>query len=156
MAPWTPCRQPQLVAPADEHGVLMENLPARRPFVLSALCGKARPPSPRPDAQSSRLDAPRDGQTGEHGPSPRFPPPTCSRNAPHSITLLHRKNGWERTEILDVDTITQRIDIFYLHHKLIWILKRRINANLHEFYQLSRWIELDKNNYMVNSWAITW
>ena len=58
-------------------------------------------------------------------------------------------------KILDVDTITQRIDIFYMHIKLLFILKRRINANLHEFYQLSRWIELDKNYYMVNSWAIT-
>ena len=44
---------------------------------------------------------------------------------------------------------------FYMHIKLLFILKRRINANLHEFYQLSRWIELDKNYYMVNSWAIT-
>ena len=26
----------------------------------------------------------------------------------------------------------------------------------HEFYLLSRWIELDKNNYMINSWTITW
>jgi len=29
-------------------------------------------------------------------------------------------------------------------------------TNYHEFYLLSRWIELDKNNYMVCSWTITW
>ena len=28
-------------------------------------------------------------------------------------------------------------------------------TNYHEFYLLSRWIELGKNNYMINSWTIT-
>jgi len=44
-------------------------------------------------------------------------------------------------------------------------LKRRINAKLTNYYIykkdglrffISRWIELDKNHYMVNSWTITW
>ena len=50
---------------------------AGRPVVVSPLCRDASASSPRPHAQGSRLDAPRDGQTHQHGPPPRLPRTAC-------------------------------------------------------------------------------
>ena len=74
-------------------------------------------------------------------------------NSPRIImNYIYYPDGGHRTRIIIWKFVDNYMAIicFYFNTNC-----HEFPTNYHEFYLLSRWIELDKNNYMINSWTIT-